>query len=72
MYLHTLLVKQEMQQKAEAKVAGLEAQIAMLRDQIISLQVPNSSHAILPCRYILTCLALSILMHETLSTRRVA
>ena len=39
MYLHTLLLTQELQQKAEAKVAGLEAQIAMLRDQISSLQV---------------------------------
>ena len=39
MYLHTLLFTQELQQKAEAKVAGLEAQIAMLRDQLSSLQV---------------------------------
>ena len=39
MYLHHLLAKQELQQKAEAKVAGLEAQIAMLRDQITLLQV---------------------------------
>ena len=41
MYLHTLLLTQELQQKAEAKVAGLEAQIAMLRDQLSSLQVPR-------------------------------
>ena len=39
MYLHTLLLTQELQQKAEAKVAGMEAQIAMLRDQISLLQV---------------------------------
>ncbi len=29
---------QDLQQRAEAKVAGLEAQIAMLKDQIASLQ----------------------------------
>ena len=39
MSIRTLLMKQELQQKAEAKVAGLEAQVATLRDQIISLQV---------------------------------
>ena len=31
-------VTQDLQQRAEAKVAGLEAQIAMLKDQISSLQ----------------------------------
>ena len=30
---------QDLQQRAEAKVAGLEAHIAMLKDQIASLQV---------------------------------
>ena len=57
MYLHTLLLTQELQQKAEAKVTGLEAQIAMLRDQLSLLQV----------RSVFTCLAMSIsLMRETL------
>jgi len=30
---------QDLQQRAETKVAGLEAHIAMLKDQIASLQV---------------------------------